>query len=425
MSAPGSESLFGEHRGGVDDRDHPSANGGGANRRGARQPSPQDDREGRQRGAGSSVRTGMKKAFGGGSKEAVASRRTGGAEGSGGGRQWRSEESNGSRGDGGGGCTAAGEHSFAPDTLVLLADGAAKPIKDVAVGDQVLSTDPRTGNTEAKTVQLLHRNHDTDLTDVTVRIDDRNPGDVSQPDRTEVLHTTWHHPFWDETVGKWVYAQDLKVGQALRTLDGDLVVVIVLHNFVGAAQMDDLTVADVHTYYVVVDGEVVLVHNRCKDKYHDRGRDPRATHGGQVRYGGLDDHGRPTGVHAQITKDMLDTGAGAGNRTPAGWPGNGSDHNVGRGHLLAQRLGGRGWKENLVTMTQYPTNSPIMRDDIEDVIFNAVDAGENIQYSAVPHYLGDNPIPDKIVITAVGNRRFNRTWELPNPAGMFGFDGEL
>jgi hypothetical protein len=49
---------------------------------------------------------------------------------------------------------------------------------------------PISEETEGKTVQALHSNQDTDLTDVTVVVRD---GDK---DAEAVLHTTWHHPFW-------------------------------------------------------------------------------------------------------------------------------------------------------------------------------------------------------------------------------------
>ncbi|MFE4674503.1 DNA/RNA non-specific endonuclease [Streptomyces sp. NPDC056723] len=41
----------------------------------------------------------------------------------------------------------------------------------------------------------------------------------------------------------------------------------------------------------------------------------------------------------------------------------GTDHNQGRGHMLAQALGGSGGTlDNLFTITQNPKNSPHMRD---------------------------------------------------------------
>ncbi|WP_433077836.1 polymorphic toxin-type HINT domain-containing protein [Dactylosporangium sp. CA-052675] len=83
-----------------------------------------------------------------------------------------------------------------------------KAIKDVQFGDQVLAADPPTGATEGKMVEGLHRNQDTDLTEVTVRTKDGSDA---------VLHTTWFHPFWDDTQHTWIYAQDLKTGDVLHT----------------------------------------------------------------------------------------------------------------------------------------------------------------------------------------------------------------
>ena len=143
-------------------------------------------------------------------------------------------------------------HSFDPDTEILMADGSTKLIKDVAAGDEVASTDVTTGTAEAHAVVALHLNQDTDLTDLTVQAND---GD------TEVLHTTWHHPFWEQTQQKWVDAADLTVGDQLRSLDGDVVTVADVRNFTGSHEMRDLTVDTVHTYYVIAAGVPVLVHN--------------------------------------------------------------------------------------------------------------------------------------------------------------------
>jgi RHS repeat-associated protein len=81
-------------------------------------------------------------------------------------------------------------HSFDPETRVVTsAEGDSKPIGEVKLGDKVLSTDPKTGTTETKPVSVLHHNLDADLADVTVK--DAKTG------KTDVLHTTWHHPFWN------------------------------------------------------------------------------------------------------------------------------------------------------------------------------------------------------------------------------------
>ncbi len=139
-------------------------------------------------------------------------------------------------------------HSFAPATAVLMADGSTRAIKDVQVGDEVLATDPVTGQTTGEPVTRLHLNQDVDLTDVTVSVTAEAAGSgrtaagrtQDRPDTAghsgEVLHTTAHHPFWDETAQAWVVADTLvpvlvhncgddipwsspKVGQAAKDLE--------------------------------------------------------------------------------------------------------------------------------------------------------------------------------------------------------------
>jgi hypothetical protein len=123
-------------------------------------------------------------------------------------------------------------HSFDPATPVLMAGGQVKPIGEVKVADQVISTDPATGQTGPHAVTVLHLNDDTDLTDVTVRVD-HDPSRTGE-ETTQVLKTTWHHPMWDLTAGTWVDAAALVPGHKLRTLDGSTVTVIAVHNYVGS-----------------------------------------------------------------------------------------------------------------------------------------------------------------------------------------------
>jgi RHS repeat-associated protein len=143
-------------------------------------------------------------------------------------------------------------HSFDPATLVLLVDGNTKPIGDVKVGDKVETTDPVSGADTDQPVQQLHDNDDTDLADVTVQADDG---------RQDTLHTTWHHPFWNATTGQWTDAADLTPGTKLHTLDGHLETVVAVQAWTGQHHMRDLTIAHVHTYYVIAGNTPVLVHN--------------------------------------------------------------------------------------------------------------------------------------------------------------------
>jgi RHS repeat-associated protein len=173
--------------------------------------------------------------------------------------------------------TGCRTHSFDPNTRVAMADGTTRPIKDVKVGDKVAATDPRTGGKQAKPVTQLHLNRDTDLTDVTVKTAKQPKSGRAWGIRlataalaavaaTTVLHTTAHHPFWDDTASTWVNAAELTPGHDLRTLDGEKATVTAVRNYSGAKDMRDLTVADVHTYYVAVGDEQVLVHN-CGGKH--------------------------------------------------------------------------------------------------------------------------------------------------------------
>ncbi|WP_213457155.1 polymorphic toxin-type HINT domain-containing protein [Rhizomonospora bruguierae] len=144
-------------------------------------------------------------------------------------------------------------NSFAAGTEVLLADGTRTPIKDVEVGDIILSTDPTTGETRAERVTHLHLNQDTDLTDLTVQ----------EPTGAKtVIHTTQEHPFWDETAQQWVNANQLPAGHQLHSSDGaTTATVLAVTNLTGIQTMYNLTVTNLHTYYVMAGNTPVLVHN--------------------------------------------------------------------------------------------------------------------------------------------------------------------
>ena len=145
----------------------------------------------------------------------------------------------------------ASPNSFDPATPVLMADGTTKPIRDIQVGDHVLSTDPSTGTTRSEVVTALHNNLDEDLVDVEVATSDSG---------TAVLHTTVNHPFWDKTDRKWVDASSLQPGHRLDTTGG-VAEVLALRPVAGNSFMLNLTVRSLHTYYVLAGDVPILVHN--------------------------------------------------------------------------------------------------------------------------------------------------------------------
>ncbi|WP_281274414.1 polymorphic toxin-type HINT domain-containing protein, partial [Allorhizocola rhizosphaerae] len=143
-------------------------------------------------------------------------------------------------------------NSFDPETEILLAEGGTKKIKDVQVGDEVLATDPETGETKPKAVTQLHVNQDKQLTLVTVVDEDGNQ---------YVIDTTWEHPFWTKTRRTWTPAAGLSSNEHLLTADGKQLTVAKVINYLGSKIMHNLTVADIHTYYVLAGNTPVLVHN--------------------------------------------------------------------------------------------------------------------------------------------------------------------
>lgn len=160
------------------------------------------------------------------------------------------------------GCVA---HSFIPGTAVRLANGSSRPISKVKVGDTVLATDPQTGVTAPEKVQrVIVTRTDKDFTTLALdTVPVRGPPHKTHSDEStsHTLTTTWHHPFWDATRHRWTDAHDLTAGTKLRTETGTTVTVTKVHNFHQHQTTYDLTVGDLHTYYVLAGATPVLVHN--------------------------------------------------------------------------------------------------------------------------------------------------------------------
>lgn len=136
-----------------------------------------------------------------------------------------------------------------------MADGTTKPIEDVGNGDKVVATDPETGETAVETVTAeIVGEGVKHLVKVTVAIGDG--------ERTAQVTATEGHPFWVQELGEWVDATDLRSGEWLRTSAGTYVQVTAVERWTTQrATVHNLTVSDLHTYYVLVGGTAILVHN--------------------------------------------------------------------------------------------------------------------------------------------------------------------
>ncbi|MFB9469612.1 polymorphic toxin-type HINT domain-containing protein [Nonomuraea salmonea] len=149
-------------------------------------------------------------------------------------------------------------NSFVTGTRVLLADGSSKAIEDIKVGDRVLATDAATGETEAESVTALITGNGTKHL-ITITVNVGGTGDVT----TDTIIATDHHPFWVPDLHAWIDAGDLQPGMWLRTSAGAYVLVSAVERWTAVRQVHNLTVDDLHTYYVLAGTTPVLVHNDC------------------------------------------------------------------------------------------------------------------------------------------------------------------
>ncbi|WP_076985575.1 PA14 domain-containing protein [Actinosynnema sp. ALI-1.44] len=138
-------------------------------------------------------------------------------------------------------------NSFAPDTLVVMADGTAKQIKDVKVGDLVKATDPATGVTSAQPVAAVIVGYGVKhLIDIGV-----------EGSQAGTITATAEHPMWVDGRG-WVDAGDIRVGdrsgagRVTSVLDRGLVDNQTVHN---------LSISNVHTFHIRSGDKDFLVHN--------------------------------------------------------------------------------------------------------------------------------------------------------------------
>lgn len=147
--------------------------------------------------------------------------------------------------------------SFLVGTRVLLADGSSKAIQDLKLGDKVVATDPETGETKAETVSATIA--DTGykkFVKVTVDVDGKKGS------KTASVTDTFNHPVWVASLDAWVNATDLKTGDWLRTASGTRVQITAVKRWsVLQATVHNLTVSELHTYYVLAGETPVLVHN--------------------------------------------------------------------------------------------------------------------------------------------------------------------
>jgi hypothetical protein len=130
-----------------------------------------------------------------------------------------------------------------------MADGTTEDIEDVEVGDWVWAVDPESGEAGPRQVTALIPGFGTKvLVDIEVG--------------GSTVTATGGHPIWVTTRGEWVDAEDLRPGDVL--LDETGVTLLVDDVDVRTARdqaVHNLTIDDLHTFFVEVGDDTILTHN--------------------------------------------------------------------------------------------------------------------------------------------------------------------
>jgi RHS repeat-associated protein len=161
-------------------------------------------------------------------------------------------------------------NSFTADTRVRMADGSTKPISEVKIGDRVLATDPTTGRTGGRAVtDVIVGDGEKHLVEITVDTDgaqgDRVDGARTGADGTGAITATDEHPFWVAGEDRWVGAGELRPGQRIASSDGGTATMLATRAWTEQEQVYNLTVDELHTFYVVANGIDLLAHNSNPD----------------------------------------------------------------------------------------------------------------------------------------------------------------
>ncbi|MBQ3548794.1 MAG: hypothetical protein IJA33_02815 [Oscillospiraceae bacterium] len=140
------------------------------------------------------------------------------------------------------------EGCFVAGTQVQTVQGLVN-IEDIKVGDQVYSLDLTTDEQVVSTVAWVQG---TRYIDATYTIYAGG----------EKVVTTYEHPFY--VMGKeWVAAEDLVVGDVIKTVDGELTITDIVYTELDApVQVYNFTVEGTHNYLISESG--LLVHNITK-----------------------------------------------------------------------------------------------------------------------------------------------------------------
>lgn len=137
---------------------------------------------------------------------------------------------------------------FPAGTVVWTKDGL-KPIESVEVGDLLLAKSDVTHDIDWKAVEKIYRYDQRRLYEITTQDHD---GTLRH------LVVTDDHPFFIDGRG-WVETRDILLGEAVQTIDEELVNVVEIRDLGTRSKTYNFEIADYHSYFVTDQG--LWVHN--------------------------------------------------------------------------------------------------------------------------------------------------------------------
>ena len=222
---------------------------------------------------------------------------------------------------------ACSVNSFTGSTKVLLASGRRVAIDKLRAGELVRAADPRTGASGPhKITHVIRHSGVHAMVAITLL------GGF-------VIRATAHHLLWDATASRFAYASALKPGNRLAEPGGHLIQITATRAYRASLTAFNLSVSDVHTYYVAVGPAAVLVHNSCPKGSLTGAfvRQARAGYLQSLRTGRMGNEGTTAVIRLwnSSTGDIMDAIATESRNMPAEWAGmlkNGENFIPGAGH---------------------------------------------------------------------------------------------
>ncbi|NDZ80398.1 virulence factor [Streptomyces sp. SID10853] len=159
--------------------------------------------------------------------------------------------------------TACTANSFPGNTKVLMSDGSRQEISSLRPGDTLMATDPASRFSHPERVSNTFSHEAGQFVQ------------VSTVDHGSITTTPGHRVY--VTGRGWVQASDLQTGDGMLTPSGTTAFVADVRAVSAPQTVYDLTVSNLHTFYVLAGSTPVLVHN-CNDIVKDGHAFPGVAH---------------------------------------------------------------------------------------------------------------------------------------------------